>query len=303
MLHVTRDPKYFDILTLYKKEMQNICRIHQSHRLTIHKNILNIHFALFSPVAEEMQNDPTIEDMLKESYSIIDDNPEDSTYIHLVKVIHFLSFEYYVQLKLYKNAASYLEKIDDEQGSFLLYNHSCFASHFLLSKVQWHFVNKSIDSLNENEEFIYEPQEDNVTEYIIYKQYKALVYFYKNRISEATQTLNRLVNEVSFKDILHSEIEVKLFLVLLFLLAEKSDQAEITLRSISRKITEEDEIRYHAATLYIKMFKAVLANKTAGKLVKLTEIQKLISVSNNGPDSILPYLHLSADHLNKLAKL
>jgi hypothetical protein len=95
---------------------------------------------------------------------------------------------------------------------------------------------------------------------------------------------------------------VKLFQILLFLLSEKSDQAEITLRSISRKITEEDEIKYHAALLFIKMFKIALANKSAGKLEKLTETWKLISLTNTGPESILSNLHISQQQLLKLSR-
>jgi hypothetical protein len=304
MLYVTRDAKYLDFLVLYKKEMHSICRIHQSHRLTVHRNMLNIHFALFSPVQEEMTSDETVEDMLKETYRIIEENPEDSTYIHLVNAVHFLSFEYYYQLKLYKNAAVYFEKIEDENGSILLYNHSCFSLHFLSSRLQWHYMNKTLDNLNEKEELIYEPSAENVTEYIIYKKYKAFLFFYKGKINEATQTLNKLINDVSFKDILHSEIEVKLFQVFLFLLSEKSDQAEITLRSISRKITDEDdEIKYHSALLFIKMFKSILANKVNGKQEKLNEIWKLITATNTGPHNILPELHISQEQLTKLAKL
>lgn len=303
-LEVTRDRKYFDILLLYKKEMQNLCRIHQSHRLTVHKNILNIHFALFCPMPEEIANDDTIEDQLKETYSIIEANPEDRTYIHLINVIHFLSFEYYNQLKLYKNAAVYYEKINDENGSILLYNHSCFSLHFLVLRIQWHYMNKTMDLLNEKEELIYEPGPDNVSEYIIYKQYKAFLFFYKGKIAEATQTLNKLINDVSFKDILHAEIEVKLFQVFLFLLAEKLDQAEITLRSISRKISDEDdEIRHHAALLYIKLFKTVLANKANNKESKINDIWKLITATNTGPDRILSNLHISSDQLQLLSKL
>lgn len=302
MLNVTRDSKYVDFLVLYKKEMESLCRIHKSHRLTLHKNILNIHFALFSPVQKEMANDNPVEDLLKESYSIIDSNPEDSTYIHLVNVIHFLSFEYYNQLKLYKNAAVYFEKIDDPNASILLYNHTCFAFQFLSSRIEWNYRTEAFEGLDDREEFIYEPEPDNITEYILFKKYKAFFAFYKGNIAEATQILNKLINDVSFKDILHSEIEVKLFQILLFLLSEKSDQAEITLRSISRKITEEDEIKYHAALLFIKMFKIALANKSAGKLEKLTETWKLISLTNTGPESILSNLHISQQQLLKLSR-
>jgi hypothetical protein len=304
MYYVTRDNKLKDILSLYKKEILTLCRIYQSHRLTVHKNILNIHYALFSPVPEEMVNDDTIEDLLKETYSILESNPEDRSYRHLINALHLLSFEYYHQLKLYKNAAAYYEKISDDHGSILLYNHSCFSIHFLISKIEWNYASNSLDNLDEKEEMIYIPEPENVTEYIIYKLYRASVFFYKNKIQEASQTLNSLINEVSFKDILHSEIEAKLFLTFLFLLSEKQDQAEITLRSISRKIADEDnEIKYFAALLYIKLFKTALSNKAPGKLDKLKEINQLLITTNTGPNRILPYLNISNDHLIRLSKL
>jgi hypothetical protein len=302
--YVTRDNKLLDILSLYKKELLNLCRIHQSHRLTVYKNILNIHFALFSPVQEEMANDKTIEDLLKETNSILESNSDDRSYSHLKNVLHFLSFEYYHQLKLYKNAGSYYEKISDDNGYILLYDHSCFSMHFLISKLEWNYANNTLENLNENEEFIYEPEQENVTEYIIYKLYKAAVFFYKNKIQEASQILNKLINEVSFKDILHSEIETKLFLTFLLLLSEKHDQAEITLRSISRKIADEDEdVKYYAASLFVKLLKTALASKTPGKLEKLKEIQQLLKAVNTGPNMILSYLNINSDQLLRLSKI
>jgi hypothetical protein len=304
MFYVTRDSKLLDILSLYKKEIQNLCRVYQSHRLTVHKNILDIHFALFSPVTEEMKNDRTIEDLLKEVHSILDANTDDRSYAHLINVAHFLSFEYYHQLKLYKNAGVHYEKIADDNCTILLCNHSCFSIHFLISKLEWNYANNSFDNLDEKEELIYVPEPEDVTEYIVYKLYTAGLLFYKNKIQEAGQTLNKLINDVSFKDILHAEIEAKLFLTLLLLLAEKQDQAEITLRSISRKIAdEENEIKYFAALLYVKLFKTVLTNKASGKLEKIKEIHQLLKATNTGPNMVLSYLNLNNDHLVRLSKL
>lgn len=302
--YISRDNKLLDILSLYKKEVLNLCRIYQSHRLTVHKNILNIHYALFSPVPSEMANDQTIEDLLKETYSILETNTEDRSYRHLINAVHLLSFEYYHQLKLYKNAGVYYEKIADDNCSILLYNHSCFSIHFLITKIEWNYANNTLDNLDEKEELIYVPERENSTEYIIYKLYKASLLFYKNKIQEAAQTLNKLINDVSFKDIIHSEIETKLFLTFLFLLAEKHDQAEITLRSISRKIADEDnEIKYFAASLYIKLFKTTLSNKAPGKLEKLKEIHQLLKATNTGPNKILSYLNISDEQLTRLSKL
>jgi hypothetical protein len=175
--------------------------------------------------------------------------------------------------------------------------------HFLISKIEWNYTGNTISELNENEEFLYEPDESNPAELIIFKQYKAAVYFYKEKIQEAIQVLNKLINEVSFKDILHSEIETKLFLILLLLLIQKSDQAEIVLRSISRKLADEgDDIKYYAALLYIKLFKAALTNKTTGKLEKLKDINQLIMATNTGPNKILSHVNISNEHLVTLSK-
>jgi hypothetical protein len=300
--YVTKDQKQFALLSLYKKEMQTLCRIHQSHRLTLHKNLLNIHFALFSNIQEETINDDTVEDMLKESFSIIEKHPEDKTYIHLESALNLLAFEYYHQLKLYKNAGAYYAKLNDDNCSILLYNHSSFSMHFLVSRINWHYLNKSIGELNDDEELIYEPEPEDISEFILFKQYRAYLSFYKGKYSEAIQALNKLINEVSFKDIFYAEAEVKIFLTILYLLAEKSDQAEIILRSISRKLADEEEVKFHTASLYVKFLKTSLANKNAGKQEKLSELYKLISASNTGPDSMLGNLHLSGEQILKLSK-
>lgn len=302
MYYASRDEKLLDILVLYKKEMFTICRVHQSHRLTAYKNILNIQFALFSPVKEEMKNDDTIEDMLRETYSILEAHTENLAYIHLISALHFLSFEYYHQLKLHKNAASYYEKIMEED-SILLYNHTCFSIHFLVSRLEWNYQNNSIDSLLREDALTYVPGEENSVEQILHKHYNAALLFYEGKFAEAAQVINALINEVSFKEMLYLEVETKLFSILLLLLAEKLDLAEITLRSISRKIADSDDgNRYENAQQYIRLFKIVLANKASGKLEKLKEAEKILSITNIGPNRVLPFLQLEEPHLLRLSK-
>lgn len=301
--YVTHKSELISILTLYKKEMYNLARLHQSHRITVYKNILNIHFALFCPVAEELKNDATIEDQLKELYGIIEANPDDTSYKHLMQVIHFLSFEYYFQLGLYKNAASFYEKINDSSNSILLYNHTCFALHFLITKIEWHLIHNNLNEIDIEASLIYEPNVDNPSELSIYKHYRAALLFNKGLYAETIQCLNSLINEVSFKDTLANEIETKLFLIICLLLTKKYDQAEITLRSISRKITDADnEIKYHAALLYIKLFKTALAGKNSDKQEKLLTIYALIEATNTGASKVLRHVKLNAKQLEDLSK-
>lgn len=302
--YVSHNSNLQDILVLYKKEMNTICRLHQSKRLTVYKNILTIHFALFCPVESELVNDATTEELLKETYAILESNTDDSSYKHLINVLHFLSFEYYHQLKLNKNALTYYEKIADGNHSILLYNHTAHTMRFLISKLEWHQSNNKTAELNLNEDFIYVPETSNMPERILYKHYLAAVNFFNGKTNEAAQCLNSLLNEVSFKDLLHGEIETKLFLTLLLLLSDKYDQAEIIFRSVSRKIQDEDnEIKHHSAILYVKMLKIVFAGKATNKLEKLKEVYQLFAATNLGPNKILSYIKLDDKHLLTLSKV
>lgn len=301
---LSKNSDTLDILVLYKKEMSNVCRLYQSHHLTIYKNILFSHFALFSPVEKEMKDDETIEEMLKESLSIIESHPEDRTYKHILNVINFLYFEYYNNLKLYKNATKYFEAISNNMESFLFLNHCCFVYRFLISKIEWFIIEKKEATLiNEEEVHSYEPDVTNLNAFVYFQFYKASAEFYAKNYTATLQTLNKLINEVSFKNISFSEMEAKTFLALVNTICGRHDQAEVNIRSVSRKITEEnDEIKYAAASLLLKIIKTSSSPKKNEKLEKMIETNHLLAVTNVGKYSFLPYIKLSEETLKLLAK-
>ncbi len=293
-----------DLLVLYKKELSNVCRLYQSHHLTIYKNILFTHFALFCPVEKEMKDDSTIEEMLKESLAIIETHPEDRAYKHLLNVINFLYFEYYNQLKLYKNATKYYDAISGNMESFLFLNHSCFVYQFLISKIKWFLLEKKeAELINEEEVHSFEPDVNNVNGFVYFQFYKASAEFYSKNYTASLQTLNKLINEVSFKNISFSEMEAKSFLALVNTICDRHDQAEVNIRSVSRKITDEnDDEKYGAASLFIKIIKTSASPKKNDKLEKMIEINHSLDVSNTGKYHFLPYIKLNEEILKSLAK-
>lgn len=302
--YLNKNSGTLDLLVLYKKEMTNVCRLYQSHHLTVYKNILFTHFALFCPVESEMKEDSTIEEMLKESLSIIETHPQDRTYKHLINVINFLFFEYYYQLKLYKNANKYFESISGNMDSFLLLNHCCFVYRFLISKIEWFLLEKKEEELiNEEEVHSYEPDLTNVNGFTYFKLYKASAEYYSKNYPLAIQTLNQLINEVSFKNILFSELETKSFIALVNIICDRHDKAEINIRSVSRKITDEnDEIKYGPALLFIKILKTSSSPKSNGKLDKIIELNQSLEIANKGKYAFLPYIKLNEAILKLLAK-
>lgn len=301
-LHKNNDK--LDVLVLYKKEMANVCRLYQSHHLQIYQNILLTHFALFCPVESEMKDDSTVEEMLKESLSIIDTHPEDRTYKHLIHVINFLYFEYYHQLKLHKNAAKYFEIISSNLDTLFLFNHCSFVYHFLVSKVEYFILEKRESELiNEEDIYSVEPDINDISSFVFFYCYKASAEFYAEKYPAALQTLNKLINEVSFKNMPFPELEVKSFLAVINIICGRHDQAEINIRSISRKIAdEENEVKYHSAIVFLKLIKTAASIKTSAKLEKMIELNNLFKSVNNGKYTFLKQLKLDEKTLRLLAK-
>jgi hypothetical protein len=301
---LSRNEETLNLLFLYKKEMTNVCRLYQSHHLHIYKNILFIHFALFCPIENEMDTDPTVEEMLKESTSIIDSHSEDRIYKHFKLVFDFLHFEYYHQLNLHKNASKYFENITEDSECLLLLNHSSFVYHYLISKIEYfHFDKIENKLINEEEISIHEPNIHDTSSYTIYHFYKASAEFYAEKYSAAIQTLNKLINEISYKNQPFAEIEIKSFLTLLNIICERHDQAEIIIRSISRKIINEDNpVKYHNANKFLKLLKTSVSPKDNEKKEKIFELNASFESSNTGKYAFLKAIKLDEKNILLLCK-
>jgi hypothetical protein len=105
--------------------------------------------------------------------------------------------------------------------------------------------------------------------------------------------LNSLLNEVSFKNFAHSEIEIKLFLAYLQIIKGNETQAESLIRSVSRKIKETfSEGEYANALAFIKFLKQVNSPKKTDE-ESFTRILKSFSLFNNIQHfSLLGFLRL-----------
>ena len=301
---VTRNIALLDYLVLYKKEMNNICRLYKSHHLQLFKNVLSIHFALFTPSENETKDDPSVEDMLNESLTIIEDHLEDRIYKQLSDVLDFLYFEYYHQIKVDKNAIKYFEKISPKTDPLLLFSHFSFVYHFLYSKVDFLLMEGKQSQLIKEEEITdHEPDIENVPCFIMFHCYKATAEFYASEYELSLLTLKNLLKNISFKNMLFPELEIKSFLALLCVLTGKKEDSEILIRSISRKMTEEDDdARYLNATNFLKILKTAASIKQNKKHKKLIELNKQYIISNNGNYSFMPYLKLDYNCLLRLSK-
>jgi hypothetical protein len=303
--YASRNKSLLEVLLIIKKEMINLCRLYESHHLTVYGNILNISFALFVPLPDAIENDDPVEDILTSTEDILKNYPKDVTYQHLVTALNFLSFEYYHHLKLHKKEAQYFEAVNSRLSSFLLYNFCAFTSKFLISKIErYNQLNEEGKLYEENKQLSdYTPDTSDIPNYINYTKYLAASAFHAKKYTEAVSLLNKLLNDVSFKNYAHSEIEIKLFLALSYSMINKYDPAHSVLRSASRKIREiSEEIDYDNATVLIKMLSLQMDSNSKSAEEKLSALRNKFILLNGGQSKMLEYLKFSDEFIRVLAK-
>jgi hypothetical protein len=294
---LSRDEDKKEILKLYLREMANLSKLYDSHRLKVTRIMMSVCYALFAGDPNEVpETDQTVEEMMKQFQAILDEHQDDRQYRFLISVWHFLNYEYYLRLGLPKNANASFEKINAGLGNFLLLSHTCPAGLFLLSRAE-----RLVESNDIAVRF--EPNVEDTLTFLCWHVSRAYDFFIAKQYAEAASCLNQLVNEVSFKNYPFAEAQVKLFLGTSYLLAEKTEQAEVTIRSISRKLSGEDLVdRFPAAQAFSRFLKTALNDSSAQKKKKTEQAYASFRQLNVGPEAILKFLKLSDEHFTILSK-
>lgn len=290
------------LLKLYLQELNNLSKLYDSHRLKSTQIIVGVTYAIFVDEKGDIpDSEETIEELLQQFKTILENYPEHRNYRFLEPVRLFLNFEYYHRLGLRKNSNASYEKLNNNLETFLILSHSCPTTQFLLSKFE--HENAQSKEMNYDDILVFEPDPNDAFSCVNYYMYSAACNFHNGKFAEAAATLNKLVNDISFKDFPFAEARVKLFLTLNLLLASKSDQAEIILRSISRKLAS-DELsgRFPAAECFAKFLKIALNDNSSTKMKKLEAALQSFNQLNTGKAAILNIAPLSPAHMEKLAE-
>ncbi|HLG04133.1 MAG TPA: hypothetical protein VI731_11095 [Bacteroidia bacterium] len=294
---LSRDNAKREILKLYLREMANLSRLYDSHRLKVTRIIMAASFGIFASEENEIpETEETIEDMLRQFHTIVDEHPEDRHYRFLRYVWHFLNYEYYKKLGLQKNGNLSFEKVNASLNSFLLLHHSCPAAWFLLSRSE-RPTEKAVEELR------FLPDPEDAFSFTCFHLALAAGLFQDQKFSEAATTLNKVVNEISFKNYPFAECQVKLFLGLCYLLAEKSEQAEVAVRSISRKLSGDLADQFPAAQAFSRFLKTAVNDASPKKLQKLEQALAIFRQANTGPEAVLKFVKITDVHLQALAKI
>jgi len=316
--YLSREPDQAKLLGKMKEEMRNICRLYQSHHLSVFQDILDISFALLVRTPEAMQEDKTVEEMLDNLFSTFDSYPKDEAYRYLRDVANFLAFEYYHSLKLHKNAGTYCEKLNANLNTFLLSTHCCFSTKFLISRLERQNLPGHGMNGEENAVLHFEPDPADLPNYINFTIYAAMNLFNSGQYAESARLLNNLLNEVSLKNFAHAEIELKLLLALACSMCNRYEQAELLIRSASRKLSEmnkgengeqkdsEDEDDdfelYENAGTFVKMLRLQMSSGSKDVEEKLKRLRDRFLLLNEGPRRMLSYVNMDNKFIAKLAE-
>jgi hypothetical protein len=294
-------------LALMSKEMNNVCSLYKSHRLYVYQSCINIFHRLYVEKEETIEDDlEPIEDILMNVQKIFEDYHLDSIYYHLRIVFEYLKLEYYDHYKVYRKAENYFEEVNDS-ASDLLSNYTLYTypAQFLLTKIQRHIRMNLVEEMyDENEGLFhdYEPDKNDLPNYITYVIYRALSCYYKKKYDEAARWVNNLLNEISLKKYPAAQLEIKTVLALQYCMVRDYDLFNQLINSIQRQIRLLGKDACEHVVIFTKMLKISISDSKKNKKSKIEGLAD--KIRNIGIDYFTPTLLVKIDDefINELSK-
>lgn len=277
-------------LILLKREIDNIYALNNAHRIEFIKNIITIQYYLFSEI--DFEDEAPIEDLLQNCEAITKKFPNDTNYSYFNTILRFLSFEYYKKIGQMKKAMPHFQAVDQNLTTWLLSGNSCLAYKFLLSKLDVALRTGDMEKLEEENaerELLYD-KEDVHTD-IIVKLYKATCSYYTGKAKKSVGLLNDALNELSTRDALHMEMELKSTLAWFYYTQKEYEMCSNLLRSMYRKINSIGPDVYENVLQLSKLMNLLINDgESDSAKQKISKTFKLFEFHNSGPYRIMEFV-------------
>ncbi|MBT1686785.1 hypothetical protein [Dawidia soli] len=274
-------------LVLLMKEMQNVAKLYESHRLYVYQSCMYIFHRLFVEVDDNMhQEGESIEDIFDKVQRIFESYHLDSIYYHINLVFEFLKLEYYNHYKVYRQAEKYYEEVNDACANLMVnYATFTFPAQFLLSKLERHLrTGTEAELYAENESIFldYEVDTMDVPKHIVYVVYRALSSYYVGKFEEAAKLINGLLNDVSLKKYPYAQLEIKSLLALQYTLMHDVELFNQLSNSIQRQIRLFGKDSCENIQLFLKILKITTSEAKKEKAKKINAVIPRLSAINVG---------------------
>ena len=281
-------------LALLMKEMQNVAKLYESHRLYVYQSCMLIHHRLFVEADDMNQEGESIEDIFAHVQRIFETYNLDPLYYHLNLVFEFLKLEYYNHYKVYRQAEKYFEEVNDAASNLLVnYPYYTFSAQFLISKLDRSIrlgTEKELYAENESLFMEYEADTADVPRHLIYVIYRALSSYYVGKYEEAAKLINNMLNDMSLKKYPFAQMEVKAVLALQYCLVKDFDLFNQLTNSIQRQIRMFGKDTCENVLLFIKILKIAVSEAKKEKAKKINALipkLKATSVTYFAPTSLI----------------
>lgn len=293
-----------DMLRLYVKELHNIGRIYDSHRIYMNRYTAEVTYALFVDENRDIPgSDLTVEETLARFREILDQHPEDRNYRYIRDIWSFLNFEYYISLGLHKNATVFFDELVANEFRVLYRTHRTLVTNLLISAFDRIVANPELTA--QVVKWIPEPDGHNIYARVNIALFHAGVAFEQGDYARAASLLHDFLNDISLKNYFVAEYNIKLFHVLALLCAEKTEQAEIQFRSISRKLAaaEHKESFQNGVNELVHLVKVSMSNKTVDRKTRIAEAGDSLNKARRQGRSVLPHIKIKDGVVAALARL
>jgi hypothetical protein len=282
-------------LSLLLKEMQNVAKLYESHRLYVFQSCMLLFHRLFVEPDDHMQAEgESIEDVFTHVQQIFDTYNLDPLYYHLNLVFEFLKLEYYNHYKVYRQVERHFEEVNDAASSLLVnYLSFTFSSRFLITKLERHLrLGTEKEMVNENEDLFaeFEPDINDVPHHTICVIYRALGYYYDGQYEEAARMINGLLSEVNLKKYPFVQMEIKSLLALQYCMLRDFELFNQYSSSIQRQIRMLGKTECENILLFLKILKIAASEAKRDKKKKISAIiprLKLLTVNYFAPTTFI----------------
>ncbi|MEI6816605.1 MAG: hypothetical protein WCL14_08335 [Bacteroidota bacterium] len=305
--NLTRDNEDLDRIMKIRRELFNIGELYSSHRLYVLNNIVStyFHFSFYKNIEELKSKEGEIEIILHEFAKIFAKYELDPFYQNVKVLLDILYVQlYYCSGDLYRSIPYY--KQFKERLPSILGRHAFnfFIIQLLNSKLEKFLLDDNIldlSDMNSLMESNFEIETNEIYNLTSYKMFLAYLKYYENDFDGAIKIIEDLREKVSYRHYNHMEIEMKLFLAVLYASIGNSEVSKQLFTSISRHISLSGKT-YTNAELLIKLLKTVLKPSGYKKNKKsIEEIYDEFLNDNNGDKQVLRYLRMNELHFIRIS--
>jgi hypothetical protein len=295
-------------LSLLVKEMQNVAKLYESHRLYVFQSSMLIFHRLFVEPDDHLQVDgESIQDVFAHVQKIFDTYNLDPLYYHLNLLFEFLKVEYYNHYKVYREVEKHFEEVNDAASTLLVnYSYFTFSPRFLITKLERHLrLGTETELMAENEELFVEVEADqlNLPHHTVYTIYRALSFYYSEKYEEAARLINALLSDVNLKKYPFVQMEVKALLALQYCMLRDFDLFNQHSSSIQRQIRMFGKDACENVLLFLKILKIATSEAKKDKPKKISAViprLKSIEVDYFAPTV---YIRMDEKFIAKLTEL